>query len=203
MWPLQQIANKGGACQGLVGISRAFFLNADFRSEDERLSEANLMTRLKEIIKRQRHETPGERIVIPGFSNLRELCDEYRPWFEKKSVYENAYLTLRDTARHYPQLVAGPDHKDQRRNIEALDSIQKRLKSGSPSLMLYPSHVVMVIGMDITSMEGGRYKVVLELYDPNDNVQFRFMTFFLNHATTQTLDGVPIFDVTPKNGKKD
>lgn len=197
IWPLHDFAVKHGACQGLDGIARAFFLNAKFTCEGEKPDAGESQLALRHVLRLQRADC-REKIEISGYCSLREFCAAHRPTLERQSIYENAFLTLRDTAKYHFLLKAGPYKGSPERDVLALKSFQRHLAEGRTAFLLYPRHVVQVISMT-TQAKADVIDIVLRIYDPNENRRTLTRTYRVDKDFTHTIDNkLPIFDVTPK-----
>ena len=198
VWPpLQNIADKGGACQGLVGVTRAFLNNVELTCSGKKPTEEELRRSAKKALSLHRYNC-SERVPIEGYCSLREMCKDYLPWFQQQSVYENAFLTLRDTAKHYIGLKSGLTNYSPETDARALSEIKALLNSGKTAFILYPMHVVLVRGVTIVRLGNGTHRLTLSVYDPNDNLSFRSLNYLLNAELTRTIGNTkPVFHVTP------
>lgn len=195
-FPLQAIADSFGACQGISAISRAFQLNARFTCSGERPSFDAMAYRVERVMSRH-NSGCSDRIEIPGFCDLRELCEAHQAHFERLAVETNAALTLRDTFPHLEDLLDGASSSAQFGNVTALRSIYRSLTAGKPAMMLYPMHVVEVTSMTVSARDDGNLRVRLRYYDPNENFAPRNRELTVAPDWSHTIGDEPIFNVSP------
>ncbi len=197
-FPLQNIANGYGACQGMVGLSRAFKLYARFRCDGEKLNRAQVLGKITQLRQIQRQNC-SQTVDIPGYCSLKDLCYDHRGLLESQAIDVNAELAVRKILPDLPYLLMGATRETPKRNVATLQTLLRELRKGRYPLMHYAYHVVMVTGLKIVKPVGSDgFEAVLTLYNPNypDTVDER--RFKLNADMSETINEQPVFPLIPE-----
>lgn len=187
--PWGSFAVKTGACQGIAGISAAFFEHGEFNPS---FSKPQNNAEVREIITRMIHQ---DKVVVPGYKNLKEFCADFKSEFLRAAVLYNRDIAVQEIAKYYPQLSASKgvmkNLADQKHVLNVLVGFEKKLLEGKLPLLLYYKHVVLVYDFEKTADA-----VILTVYDSNF-LQPRIMKFDLNQAQLPELSNKMIWDITP------
>lgn len=193
------LATKEGACQGMAGLASAFKDHAVFSPRSPKLSEK----KSKDLITRLRMQfasgCPG-KIVVPGYKNLREFCEDYRAEFLKQSVGFNADIAVLEIARELPTFLSYKDNElksDKGRLLlhQELMKIQKNFQAGRSPLLLIYRHVRSVVDFKDSVIQGKRV-ITVKLYEVNDN-STRIRTVKYARDGLPEVGNTMVWDVTP------
>ena len=194
-YPWGEFAVKTGACQGIAGLSAAFFENAEYLPQEKaptsRADARGLIRRLIHAHQRGWGKTP-EKIQIPGYANLRSFCEDFRSEFMRSSVLYNRSIATHEILKKLPEFLETKGKistpSEQLSLQKTLEGFEKRLARGEVPLLLYYHHVVLVYGLKHRGTE-----TVLTVYDSNRS-KSREMVF--------TPEGpFQVWDVTPHRGR--
>ncbi len=166
------LATKEGACQGMAGLASAFKDHAVFSPRSPRLSEK----KSKELITRLRLQFASgcpAKIVVPGYRNLREFCEDYRGEFLKQSVGFNADIAVLEIARELPTFLTYKDNelksiKGRTLLHQELMKLKKNYQNGRSPLLLVYRHVRSVVDFKDALINGERV-ITIKLYEVNNN----------------------------------
>lgn len=187
--PWGSFAVKTGACQGIAGISAAFFEHAQF---NQSLEKPKSKSEVREIISQI---LAKEKLIVPGYQNLVEFCTDYKSEFLRASVLYNRDIAISEIAQHYPQLNSSKGVMktlaDQKQVLNVLNGFEKKLQSNQLPLMLYFKHVVLVY-----DFKRNLDSIALTVYDSN-LLEPREMKFTFDENQLPELSNRLIWDVTP------
>jgi len=201
---LGKLGAKKGICQGIAGTAAAFLENVEFDPSGEKpASERQARGLVRDAIRLHKRGC-GDRVRIPGYSSLNELCRDHRRMFLKRSLYYNADIALHEILAVLPRFLihkAKPVTKrpDRLRIHRALESIERDLEAGRAPLLMYYSHVVLVHALRYEASDGRVARAVLDVYDSNVDYPRRWTVEY-------GADGLPapgnrmIWNVTPSRG---
>ena len=198
------IANTEGACQGMVGVAAAVKMNVEFRPNEEKLSTGKIKKVLKRAVKLY-HQSCGEKVVLPGYSSLKKLCEEHLGTLKKRSVYYNLELARKEILPLWKTFFVKNTLKEPEKRTEhllsELKSIYENLKKGRYPLMLIRSHVTLVTNFKVKrDSEGYITHVIIRHYDPNvimsTNQELYKRAYKFNRDGSR-IKGRLIWDITP------
>ena len=198
------IANTEGACQGMVGVSAAVKMNVEFRPDEEKLSTRKVNKILKKAVKLY-HQNCSRKVVLPGFSSLKTLCEEHLGTLKKRSVYYNLELARKEILPRWNTFFIKRTLKDPVKKTDhllaELKSIYKNLKEGRYPLMLIRSHVTLVTKFRvIRDSEGFITDVIIRHYDPNMIMSTNrdlYKRVYKFNRDGSIVNGRLIWDITP------
>ena len=199
-YPWGTLAVKTGACQGIAGVSAAFFENAEFRPEESApKSRAEVRELISRVIRLHRRgwEKTSEKISVPGFANLRSFCQDFKSEFLRSAVLYNRSIATHEILKDLPEFLEthGKIHKNiQRSQLQkTLDGFELRLSRGEVPLLLYYHHVVLVYGLKRKQWDT-HSEIILTVYDSN-RMQVREMVFAPKNPD---FGNFMVWDVTPE-----
>lgn len=209
--PFGRVGSREGICQGMAGVSAAFFQHAQFEpTQTKRLTQREARRRVHQLIRLHKNNCPTNRKVkFPGYTNLKSFCKDYTNVLVDRATLYNFGLVMREVFKDLPQFLIQKNipitrRRHQRQLNRTLESIHQSIESGEPALLLYHSHVVMVYGFEVHKNSNGRPDSVnLLIYDSNMR-QPAFPNSIPHHYTVHLTSegevamGQPLFwDITP------
>lgn len=196
--PLGRLGAKRGVCQGIAGISAAFFEQGVFDPSLPKPTE----NEARALIDRFVHRHSGGcsvRETVPGFANLKDFCSAYPGVFLRKAIAYNTSIAAREIVPHLPlfyTIKREPIRTERQRRLlhETVESLRTKVREGKSPLVLVYSHV-----MNVVSVADRGPEVAITYYDSNDLSGFRSLT--VQYAA----DGLPalganrmLWDITPE-----
>lgn len=192
---LRQIANRFGACHGVVAVARALKERVSFRCDGPRMTRAQIRSRVRKALDLHQAGCAGT-VEITGYCHTRAVCAAHEGLFHSMVVDENADLSISEALPHVLDLRRGSGGAEvQKRNFATLAEVYYSLQRGEAPLLLYPWHVILVTGIEFATTTDG-YEARLTVYDPNDRRALRKRTFRISPEFDRTIDEEPVFIVT-------
>lgn len=188
--------NEFGACNGMANVVRAFKQYVTFKCDGRRPNETELTIMIRNAIARNRSNCAlQDKIEIKGYCSLKELCRKNQALLEHE-VIRHHMSVAQDVLPNIGLLLAGKTDEAQVRNMRVFSGIYEELIRGRYPLLLYPSHVVTVTGMEIMRTGSG-YQVVLRIADPNYPSGHMRETYEVDHDFKRTVGEPPLFIASP------
>jgi hypothetical protein len=171
-WPLGKIGVKRGICQGIAGTAGAFMQNAEFAPDQSRpqsVGEAHQI--IKRVIRHYKYHQ-SDKVTVPGYENLNSFCRDYRRLFLREAAILNLNIAVKEIL---PVMVSFKKYKDKpllneksrARLMRVLQSLEDGLHQGRPPLLMYYSHVVLLLGYSVVETGGVPSFIRLDVYDSN------------------------------------
>ena len=165
-FPFDYIAEKFGSCQGISGLASAFSQNVEFDPKARPLSEDELKYRVSVIESLYMNGCP-DRVVVPGFPNLFDVCSAHEEVFKKETTRLNLSLYIR-TATQLSALVTGVSPEEgAQTNLRTLRGLVNSLKAGKQPLILIRTHVMSVHAIETVIDKDNNHFYRLKIYDSN------------------------------------
>lgn len=163
---------KKGVCQGIAGVSAAFFENASFDPDAPKVQGSKQARKLIDQVVDLYERNRAGRVTIPGYADVHAFCADYKSAFLTEVIDLNAKLAITKILGRLPGFLKKKDkklstRKDQLKLNKELQSILARLRQGRPAILLYFSHAILVTAAE-TRMDGDR-AVSVELTTYNSN----------------------------------
>jgi hypothetical protein len=167
-------------CAVMVRVVRQFHYAARFDPTLPRVTDAKHKQLLSRVIAtdRRRESPVDERVVIPGFANLRELSLAYGP--ELQEISGGGWRTWLQRGNWRMIFPFTPDH--QRRSAESLIASLARGHPPIVHVMNFPQ-VDLNHTMLIYRGESDAEEIRLYAYDPNDPETETILRYDRRHAT--------------------
>jgi len=203
---LGAIADKKGACQGMVGLAAAVKLKIEFRPHEKQMSKKTINKKLKKAIRLHQNNCGG-KVIINGYQNLKSLCFEHEDILKKRSVFYNLALARKEILRYGPTFFIKPilenPVRKTRHLLKHLKSMYQDLKKGRFPLMLVRNHVTLVTNFQVKrNSDGYITKVILSHYDPNriltSNGDLRKRVFIFSKDGSEIKGRYLIWNITPR-----
>lgn len=168
---LAAVADKEGACQGMVGVASALKTRAVFRPERPKMSAKKIRTMVRRSVYLHKNNC-SSKVFIDGYANLRELCEDHEKTLKRRSLQYNLSLAIKEilpeSGTFFFKKPLSSEAKASKHLLKELKSFYKDLLNGEYPLMLVRKHVTLVTGMNVTrDSEGYITTVTLQHYDPN------------------------------------
>ncbi len=151
-------------CAGMVRATRQFFVGARFDPAEPHLDPAGYAQRVRRVLATDPRHPPAERIVIPGYHDLREFSEAEEPLL--KALLPGAspsYLQRGNWRMIFPF--------GERHQAALVERLRSELAAGwlpIVHVLRFPersiNHFVLVLQADETPEE-----VRFQVYDPNDD----------------------------------
>lgn len=149
---LGKLGVKKGVCQGIAGLSAAFYEHVVFdpTAPKELDGERKVESFIRDLRTRYRFGPSDSKVRVGGYADLKSFCADYRMVFLRQSARFNAEIAISDILPVYPSFLAHKSKsikssRDQDRLARFIRSVNKTLEEGRLPLILVYSHVVAVL----------------------------------------------------------
>jgi len=200
---LARVADKEGACQGMVATAASFKRNVVFKPYKKAHSKAkveSIIARAKEL----HYNDCDKKIEIHGYHNLRDLCQAHEDLFRKTSLDYNLQIAKNDILTipsFFAKSMLNTKEEVSEHLKETLKSMYNDLKEGRYPLMLVRKHVTVVLAMNIEFDEDDNpRRIELTFYDPNDLMSSEEDYRFRNYTISRDglIEGRLIWNITKR-----
>ncbi|MBL7714524.1 MAG: hypothetical protein JNL01_03585, partial [Bdellovibrionales bacterium] len=198
--PLGKLGSERGVCQGMAGITGAFFEMGRFDPSQPKPTAKQSQEIVDRLIRRHSGGCSTQEL-IPGYANLREFCAAHTEIFLKRSISYNASIAAVEILPTLPQFLTLKSKPvtsgSLRRQLDrTVQSLSTKLREGRIPLVMVYSHVTNVLSLTETLTPTGK-NVKLITYDSNDFSKTRSLTIRYGNDGLPTADNRMIWDVTP------